>query len=147
VFFLVRALGGTLTAPPAPAGASPVGQASLGHINVVLHVAATLAAVIALGSLLSRWLRHVGQPPVIGEVIAGILLGPSLLGALSPGAANLLIPSAGMDPQGHVNEALNAVSQLGVNATPSELHSGGRDCHGTVSGRQPRAIAFAQMVG
>lgn len=39
-----------------------------------------LAAVLVLGRLLGRLLRHLGQPPVIGEVLAGILLGPSLIG-------------------------------------------------------------------
>ena len=51
---------------------------------------------------------------MIGEVIAGILLGPSLLGAISPEALHLLIPSPASDPQGQVPAALKAVSQLGV---------------------------------
>ena len=45
-------------------------------VDVVFHVLATLAAVIALGRLLAIGLRYVGQPPVIGEVIAGLLLAP-----------------------------------------------------------------------
>ncbi len=114
VFFLVRAIGGGLTAPPAPEGALPVGRAAAGQVNVVLHVAATLAAVVAPGAMLSRVLRYLGQPPVIGEVIAGILLGPSLLGAISPQACHLLIPSSAADPHGQVSEALKAISQLGV---------------------------------
>src|ERR1700678_313070 len=114
VFFLVRAIGEGLSAPPAPEGALAVGRAADGRVNVMLHVAATLAAVVALGAVLSRALRYLGQPPVIGEVIAGILLGPSLLGAISPQASELLIPSAATDPHGLVSEALKAISQLGV---------------------------------
>jgi Kef-type K+ transport system membrane component KefB len=114
VFFLVRAYGEGLSAPPAPAGAIAVGRTAPGEVNVVLHVTATLAAVIALGALLSRALRYLGQPPVIGEVIAGILLGPSLLGAISPETMHLLIPSPASDPHGRVPAALKAVSQLGV---------------------------------
>ncbi len=114
VFFVVRALGSGLLAPPTPEGAGPVARSAPGHVNVFLHVTATLAAVIALGAGLSRLLRYVGQPPVIGEVIAGILLGPSLLGALAPEVSNLLIPSVARDPQGLVNEAIKAISQLGV---------------------------------
>jgi Kef-type K+ transport system membrane component KefB len=114
VFFLVRAIGEGLSTAPTPIGARPVGRAVQGQVDVVLHVTATLAAVVALGAALSRALRYLGQPPVIGEVIAGILLGPSLLGAISPDALHLLIPSPASDPHGQVPAALKAVSQLGV---------------------------------
>ena len=83
-------------------------------VDVVLHVFATLAAVIALGSLLGRLLRAVGQPAVIGEVAAGILLGPSLLGAVWPAALHQLMPPASLDPGGTVPAAIQAVAQLGV---------------------------------
>jgi Kef-type K+ transport system membrane component KefB len=39
-----------------------------------------LCSALALGELF----RRIGQPTVVGEILAGILLGPSLLGALSP---------------------------------------------------------------
>ncbi|MFC8538625.1 cation:proton antiporter [Streptomyces sp. NPDC057249] len=38
--------------------------------------------------------RRLGQPPVIGEMSVGILLGPSLLGWLAPGVQHLLLPPA-----------------------------------------------------
>ncbi len=113
-FFAVRHLGASLTAPASPAGAISVGSPKAGQVDVVLHVLATLAAIIALGFALGRALRYLGQPPVIGEVIAGILLGPSLLGAISPEAMHLLIPTADADPKGQVTAALRAVAQLGV---------------------------------
>ena len=84
------------------------------NVSVVFHVLATLAAVIALGYVLGRVCKLVGQPPVIGEVIAGILLGPSCLGAISPAAMHLLIPSAEVDVNGQVPTALKAISQLGI---------------------------------
>lgn len=83
-------------------------------VDVVLHVFATLAAVIAAGAVLGRLLRAVGQPAVIGEVAAGILLGPSLLGAVWPEAMHLLVPPASLDPGGQVPAAIQAVAQLGV---------------------------------
>lgn len=113
-FFLIRAVGEGMSAPPTPAGARPVGQAPPGQVDVVLHVLATLAAVVFLGLILGRVCRRIGQPPVIGEVVAGIMLGPSLLGALAPDAMHLLIPSPISDPNGHVSAALRVVSQLGV---------------------------------
>ena len=82
--------------------------------EVLLHVLATLAAVVSLGYALGRVCRWFGQPSVIGEMIAGILLGPSLLGAISPDAMHLLIPSAVQDPNRQVASALRVLSQLGV---------------------------------
>lgn len=114
LFFWVRAFGEGLTAPLPPTYARPVGQPLPGQVDVVLHVIATLVAVIGLGFVLGRAFRYLGQPPVIGEVVAGILLGPSLLGAISPTAMHLLIPSPASDPHGQVPAALKAVSQLGV---------------------------------
>src|SRR3954452_15344545 len=49
---------------------------------------------------------RVGQPPVIGEVLSGILLGPSLLGRL-PGIETYLFPES-------VRPALAVLAQLGV---------------------------------
>ncbi|MBM3779250.1 MAG: cation:proton antiporter [Acidimicrobiia bacterium] len=57
------------------------------------HVLLTLAAVILLGRLLGRLLAGAGQPPVIGDVVAGVLLGPSLLGRLAPGFSSWLLPA------------------------------------------------------
>jgi K+:H+ antiporter len=48
---------------------------------VLLQVLVALLAVIITGQVLSRLLARIGQPPVIGEVVAGILLGPSIIGA------------------------------------------------------------------
>jgi Kef-type K+ transport system membrane component KefB len=84
------------------------------QIDVVFHVLATLAAIITLGYLIGRALRWFGQPPVIGEVLAGIILGPSVLGALSPDVAHILVPGPDTDPTGIVASALRAVSRLGI---------------------------------
>ena len=48
-----------------------------------------------------------GQPSVIGEMVAGILLGPSLLGWLSPGLFNLIFSAPSLGP-------LRLLSQIGV---------------------------------
>src|SRR5262249_15439418 len=47
------------------------------------------------------------QPPVIGEIIAGIVLGPSLLGRFLPHAESYIFPTA-------VAPFLNVLSQVGV---------------------------------
>lgn len=113
LFLLVWKAGAGLTTM-APAVAAPATATAAPPVDVVLHVMATLVAVIALGLVLGRVCRWVGQPPVIGEVIAGILLGPSVLGAICPDAMHALIPSKAADPNGQVPAALKAVSQIGV---------------------------------
>jgi Kef-type K+ transport system membrane component KefB len=51
--------------------------------------------------------RRIGQPQVIGEMVAGILLGPSLLGWAAPSLSNLIFPASSLG-------YLNAVSQIGL---------------------------------
>src|SRR5688572_29734165 len=106
-FFFVRGAGETLIAPPPPieraSDAAVVGSAP----NVLPHLLLAVAAVVAIGRLLGRLFRHFGQPPVIGEVIGGILLGPSLLGLISPAAYQFLLPPS-------VAPFLGVIAQLGV---------------------------------
>jgi len=68
-----------------------------------------LAAVVVLVvcRLVATALRRVGQPPVIGEMIAGVLLGPSLLGLVLPGVQNTLFPA-------DVRPMLYVVSHIGL---------------------------------
>jgi Sodium/hydrogen exchanger family len=42
--------------------------------------------------------RKVGQPRVVGEIIAGLLLGPSLFGQLAPDISNYVFHSVSSDP-------------------------------------------------
>ncbi|MEQ4300330.1 cation:proton antiporter [Plantactinospora sp. B6F1] len=50
-------------------------------------------AAILLCCRVTTWLLgKVGQPPVVSEMLAGVLLGPSLLGLLAPGVQDALFP-------------------------------------------------------
>jgi Kef-type K+ transport system membrane component KefB len=105
-FLLIRAHGEALTAParekpPAHRGAVAP------NADVLFHVLLALAAVIVAGRLLGRLLRLLRQPPVMGEVVAGILLGPSLLGRLAPGVYAYLLPDT-------VAPFLGVIAQLGI---------------------------------
>jgi Kef-type K+ transport system membrane component KefB len=75
--------------------------------DLLFHLLLALAAVIALGRALGALFRRLGQPPVIGEVVAGILLGPTLLGRIFPEGEAFLLPAA-------VSPLLGALAQLGV---------------------------------
>lgn len=103
VFLLIRAHGETLVAPPSST-ADRVVAATAGAGDLLRHVLIALAAVIIMGRLLARVLAYMGQPPVIGEVLAGILLGPSLIGEQ---ASALVLPAA-------VAPVIGVVAQLGI---------------------------------
>jgi len=113
-FMLIRSVGETLQAPAVVANDVAQSAKAGPKVDVVIHVLATLAAIVTMGIFFGRVLRYFGQPPVIGEVLAGIVLGPSLLGAVSPELANFFVPSPANDPAGVVVNALTAVSRLGI---------------------------------
>jgi Kef-type K+ transport system membrane component KefB len=113
-FLLIRQVGQTLIAPIAAAPTMVATGSKAPTLDVGLHVLMTLAAIIGLGNLLAWGFRLIGQPAVIGEVVAGILLGPSLLGEFAPDAMHFLIPGADVDPHGLVVASLKTIAQLGV---------------------------------
>ena len=108
LFFIVRAFGermSPVTADAARAGArtAPAGAGA----HAMMHVLLALLAIILLGRWLGQAFRHFGQPRVIGEMVAGIMLGPSLLGWISPEAMNFILPR-------EVGPYLGIIAQLGV---------------------------------
>ena len=76
-------------------------------MDATAHLLLTLAAVIVLGRCVGWLFAFIRQPPVIGEVIAGIMLGPSLLGQVIPGGPAWLLPPT-------VAPLLREIAQLGV---------------------------------
>lgn len=103
LFFLIRAYGETLTAPATEGGRRGLAR----HTDILLHVLLTLAAVILLGQLLGRLAGLVGQPAVLGEIVAGVALGPSILNHIHPDATSWLLPA---DAAPH----LGTVAQIGA---------------------------------
>jgi Kef-type K+ transport system membrane component KefB len=71
--------------------------------TLLLQIGVIVIAARAVGLLFGK-LR---QPQVMGEMVAGILLGPSLLGAIAPGASALLFPPDSLT-------YLNSLSQIGL---------------------------------
>jgi len=65
--------------------------------------------LVLVGRLLGELMQRIGQPSVMGQLLAGILLGPSIFGALWPSLQQAIFPVKSADRQ-----MLNAVSELGV---------------------------------
>jgi Kef-type K+ transport system membrane component KefB len=68
---------------------------------------AQLVIVVGLARLLARAARKIGQPPVVAEMIGGIVLGPSVFGVLAPSVSDAVFPPGALEP-------LASLSQLGV---------------------------------
>lgn len=79
----------------------------LGHWQPATRFLLAVAVVIVATHALGAVVRRVGQPAVVGDILAGLLLGPSLLGAVSPGAWAWLFPP-------DVVSALEMAAQLGL---------------------------------
>lgn len=62
-------------------------------MNAVVLVLFEVLIVIGLSRLVGLGCRAIKQPLVIGEIVAGIMLGPSLLGLVAPGLASTLFPA------------------------------------------------------
>jgi Kef-type K+ transport system membrane component KefB/nucleotide-binding universal stress UspA family protein len=70
---------------------------------------AELITLMAVGRLLGEAMQRIGQPSVMGQLLAGILLGPSLLGWLWPDLQHWIFPAAKEQ-----KSMIDAVSQLGI---------------------------------
>jgi Kef-type K+ transport system membrane component KefB/nucleotide-binding universal stress UspA family protein len=88
---------GAVAAEPAPTAPSEL--LFLGQI----------VALVLLGRLLGEAMQRIGQPAVMGQLLAGLLLGPSVLGLLWPAAQHALFPSNPAQ-----KAMLDGVAQLGV---------------------------------
>ncbi|HUE00949.1 MAG TPA: cation:proton antiporter [Bryobacteraceae bacterium] len=93
----------------------------------LFHLVLQIAVILVAARIVGFVFQKINQPQVMGEMVAGILLGPSLLGWLAPGASAALFPPASLG-------YLNALSQVGLVVfmfvvglalNPSELHGYG----------------------
>lgn len=91
--------------------------------KLILQIGVILLTARIVGMLFKK----IKQPQVMGEMVAGILLGPTLLGWLAPGMSKALFPAASLG-------YLNALSQVGLvlfmflvglSLNPKELHEHG----------------------
>ncbi len=91
------------------AGAAPLGTPAITDLNEFsLAILLFQIGVILIAARIVGWLfRQMHQPQVVGEMTAGIMLGPSLLGWMAPSFSATVFPVASLS-------FLNALSQIGL---------------------------------
>jgi Kef-type K+ transport system membrane component KefB len=73
----------------------------------LLLLCADLAIIIGASRVFGWLFGKVGQPPVVGEILAGVILGPSLLGRLYPAAIRTMLTP-------NTAAVLSAMAQVGL---------------------------------
>lgn len=76
--------------------------------EIAIHFFLQLTVILAACKLAGLAAQRVGQPQVVGEMIAGVVLGPSLLGRMAPDLQSHLFPT------GTPNLVLYTAAQLGL---------------------------------
>lgn len=95
--------------PASAASAASTAAASAVHQNEALlyFVLLQLIVIVVAGRVGASLARRFGQSPAVGEIVVGILLGPSLLGLLAPAAFAYIFQSVPTAP-------LTILSQVGL---------------------------------
>jgi Kef-type K+ transport system membrane component KefB len=94
-------------APPAEAQATFRGVLWENFRTPLSILLTQIIVILIFAGLFRRVFRWMKQPPVMGEMVAGIVLGPSVLGLIFPQAMSFLFPPASL-------ETLRLLSQIGV---------------------------------
>ncbi|MEO3751385.1 cation:proton antiporter [Streptomyces sp. B6B3] len=110
----------------------------MNQIEFALKVFAALAVVLAATTLCGRLAMLVRQPRVVGEMVAGVLLGPALFGAVTPGVQAQLFPA-------DVKDVLYVLSTIGL--TFYMFLVGASLDHGLTGGRNMRRASVLAVSG
>ena len=70
---------------------------------------AQVVLLLLVGRLLGEAMQRIGQPAVIGQLLGGIVLGPSVFGMIWPEAQHAIFPASGAQ-----KSMIDGVSQLGI---------------------------------
>jgi Kef-type K+ transport system membrane component KefB len=76
------------------------------------HVMLALLLLVLGANLLGQLFTRLRQPKVVGEILAGVILGPTLLGKVAPGFAGNLFGADKSDPQAVVMSFMYNVGLL-----------------------------------
>jgi Kef-type K+ transport system membrane component KefB/nucleotide-binding universal stress UspA family protein len=71
--------------------------------------AAELILLLFFGRLIGEGMARIGQPAIFGQLLAGVLLGPSIFGAVLPDLRHMVFPGTPA-----LKSMIDAVSQIGI---------------------------------
>jgi Kef-type K+ transport system membrane component KefB/nucleotide-binding universal stress UspA family protein len=123
---MIRARLGRFRAKPAPRASPRLGGILVAALVSLIPTAAFAAqampaedsvatfvaevgVLLLVGRIMGEAAQRIGQPPVMGQLVGGLLLGPSLFGLLWPNLQHTLFPSAAVQ-----KSMIEGVSQLGI---------------------------------
>jgi Kef-type K+ transport system membrane component KefB len=108
IFLVIRSAGLRLLAPQVTKAPESIETPPLMETpGVLLHVLLALVVIVIAARTLGSIFRWLHQPQVMGEVVAGLVLGPSVLGGLAPQLSSQLLPPA-------IAPFLTVIAQVGV---------------------------------
>src|SRR5882762_9818169 len=100
---------------------------------------AEIVLMLVVGRLLGELMLRMGQPEVLGQLIAGILIGPTVLGNIWPGAHHLIFPNTLEQKR-----MIAGLSQLGILML---LLLAGMETNFAIVRRQKRMAVFSSISG
>jgi len=101
--------------------------------------AAELILLLFFGRLLGEAMTRIGQPAIFGQLLAGVLLGPSVFGALLPDLRHIVFPDSPT-----LKSMIDAVSQIGILLL---LLLTGMETNLALVNRRRRAVISTSLLG
>ena len=98
-----------------------------------------LTLLLAFAHIAGYLATRVRQPRVIGEIVGGLLLGPTVLGAIAPGLHDQVFPATGPVPV-----VLDAMYQLGLLLL---MFSAGSEIRSSFKADERRTVAAVTITG
>ena len=71
--------------------------------------AAELILLLLIGRMLGEGMSRLGQPAIFGQLLAGVVLGPSVFGALLPEIRHVIFPDTPA-----LKSMIDAIAQIGI---------------------------------
>jgi Kef-type K+ transport system membrane component KefB/nucleotide-binding universal stress UspA family protein len=114
------------------------GTAVHADTSAIIFIAEIVLMLVA-GRLLGELMLRIRQPEVLGQLLAGILIGPTVLGNIWPGAHHLIFPNT---PE--LKKMIDGISQIGVLML---LLLAGMETNFAIVRRKKRTALFSSIFG
>ena len=136
-FLVIRSMGERLVAPPPTSPAAALGASQT--IDTLFHFLLALAVVIVTARAMGLLFGFIDQPAVVGEIVGGIMLGPSLLGRIAPAAFAQLMPPS-VAPFLGMHAQIGVILYMFLVGLELDLHVISKNGHTTI------AISHASII-